>query len=47
MNRWNMLGTHDRNAICIDVFMKHEYGMKHEKELKYEHEYEMQNVMNT
>ena len=35
------------NAICIDVFMKHEYEMKHENELKYEHEHERQYVMNT
>ena len=31
------------NAICIDVFMKHEYDMKHENELKHERQY----VMNT
>ena len=37
------------NAICIDMFMKHEFDMKNENELKYEHEqeYERQNVMNT
>ena len=37
------------NAICIDMFMKHEFDMKHENELKYEHEHEheKQNVMNT
>ena len=28
------------NAICIDMFMKHEFDMKHENELKYEHEHE-------
>ena len=35
------------NAICIDVFMKHEYDMKYENELKHEHEHERQYVMNT
>ena len=35
------------NAICIDVFMKHEYDMKHENKLKHEHEHERQYVMNT
>ena len=35
------------SAICIDVFMKHEYDMKHEKELKHEHEHERQYVMST
>ena len=37
------------NAICIDMFMKHEFDMKHENELKYEHEHEHEkkNVMNT
>ena len=35
------------NAICIDVFMKHEYHMKHENELKHELEHERQYVMNT
>ena len=37
------------NAICIDMFMKHEFDMKHENELKYEHEheYERQYIMNT
>ena len=37
------------NAICIDMFMKHEFDMKRENELKYEHEheYERQYVMNT
>ena len=35
------------NAICIDVFMKHEYYMKYEHNLKHEHEHEKQNVMNT
>ena len=37
------------NAICINMFMKHEYVLKHENELKYEHEHEHEkkNVMNT
>ena len=35
------------NAICIDLFMKHEYDMKYENELKHEHEHERQYVMNT
>ena len=35
------------NAICIDVFMKHEYDMKYENKLKHEHEHEKQYVMNT
>ena len=33
------------NAICIDVFMKHECDLKYENELK--HERERQYVMNT
>ena len=35
------------NAICIALFMKHDYDMKYENELKHEHEQEMQYVMNT
>ena len=35
------------NAICIDVFMKHEYDIKYENELKHEYEHERQYVMNT
>ena len=35
------------NAICIAVFMKHEYDIKHENELKHEHEHEKQYDMNT
>ena len=35
------------NAICIAVFMQHEYDMKYENELKQEHEHEKQYVMNT
>ena len=41
---------HDKNignAICINVFMKHEYDMKHENELKNEPDYERRYVMNT
>ena len=34
------------NAICIVVFMKHEYDMKYENELKHEHEREKQYGMN-
>ena len=40
LNRKNI-----ENAICIGVFMKHEYDMKYENELKHEHE--TQYVMNT
>ena len=39
-------GKNIGNAICIDVFMKHEYDMKYENELKHEHEHEKQYVMN-
>ena len=28
------------NAICINMFMKHEFDVKHENELKYEYEHE-------
>ena len=42
---WNRKNI--ENAICIDVFMKHEYDMKYEKELKHEHEHERQYFMNT
>ena len=35
------------NALCIDVFMKHEYDMKYENELKHENEHERKYVMNT
>ena len=41
---------HDKyigNAICIDVFMTHEYDMKHENELKHELKYERKYVMST
>ena len=35
------------NAICVVMFMKHEYDMKYENDLKHEHEHEKQYVMNT